>query len=379
MAGVLTNRQVELLTPQDSCAQGSLREFIRRLDDAGLLVRVTEPVNWKFEIGRMTREVRRPLLFENVVGYPDQRVFTNGLSGTACLAIALGIDADSSRAAILHEVRSRLAAPVDTPAIEIPGFPQDLVEAGDPDLTRLAVPHWSELDGGRYLGTWHINVSRDPESGARNVGVYRMQLLDGRRATVNAHPGSHLAVHVQKAERHNRSLPLAIAIGVPEAVVMAAAAGWPAGKDEFELAGMLLQRPLELIRCPVADVEVPAASEIIAEGFIQPRIRVQDGPFFDYLGEPNTNPAAFLFEVTRLWIRDEPIFRGAAVGAPGGEDHQLFSVLAALGLLDFHGSRLRHGVQNMLLSHSMFRALQGVSRAARMLRGVAAAGDNDSE
>ena len=77
MAAVLTQDPLELLTPSDFCAQGSLREFIRRLDDAGLLVRVREPVDWRFAIGRMTREVRKPLLFENIIDYPAQRVFTN--------------------------------------------------------------------------------------------------------------------------------------------------------------------------------------------------------------------------------------------------------------------------------------------------------------
>jgi len=356
----------------------SLRQFIPLLDDAGLLVRATEPVHWRFAIGRMTREVRKPLLFENIIGYPGQRVFTNGLSGNACLALALGMDLNSTRSAIPGELRRRLSSPLVPRTIEIPGVPEDLAEARDPDLTRLPIPHWSELDGGRYLGTWHINVSKDPETGARNAGVYRMQLLDGRHATVNALPGSHLAMHVDKAERYNRPLRMGVAIGVPEAVVVAAAAGCPAGKDEFELAGMLLQRPVELIRCPGVDLEVPAASEIVATGIIHPRVRVQDGPFFDYMGVPNTNPEAFLFEVTRLWVRNEPIFRGASVGTPGAEDHQLFSLLAELGLLDFHGSRLRRHVQTMLFRRGMFRALQQTSRAARVLRLLARAKGTDS-
>jgi len=378
MATVLTQDPLELLATSDSCSQGSLRHFIRLLDDAGLLVRVTQPVHWRFEIGRMTRDVRKPLLFENIIGHPGQRVFTNGLSDAASLALALGIAPGSSRPAILREVRRRLSPALDPRPIEIPALPGGLVEVCDPDLTSLPIPYWSESDGGRYLGTWHINVSKDPDTGARNVGVYRMQLLDGRHATVNASPGSHLAMHVHKAERHNRPLPLALAIGVPEAVVIAAAAGLPAGKDEYELAGTLLERPLELVRCQGVDLEVPAVSEVVAEGFIHPRIRVRDGPFFDYLGVPNTNPEAFLFEATRLCIRNEPIFRGASVGAPGGEDHQLFSLLAELGLLDFHGSRLRRQVQNTLFRRGMFRALQRVSKAGRVLRRMARPKNVDS-
>ncbi len=369
MAIVLTQDEPELLAGQDSSSRGSpnLRQFIRLLDDAGLLVRVPEPVHWKFEIGRRTRETRKPLLFENIIGYPGQRVFTNGLCNTACVAIALGIDRDDSRPAILREARRRLESPFSPRLAEASALCGNLTKADHPDLTRLPIPHWSELDAARYLGTWHINVSKDPETGERNIGVYRMQLLDRHHATVSAFPGSHLAMHVRKAERLNRLLPLAVAIGVPEAVMTAAAAGCPPGKDEFELAAALLQRPLDLTRCPGVALEVPVESEIVAEGFIQPGVRVQDGPFLDYRGVQNTNSEAFLFEATQLWIRDMPIFRGASVGTPGGEDHQLFSLLAELGLLDFHGSRLRHGVQNALLRRGLFGIFQRVSKAGAML------------
>jgi hypothetical protein len=95
---------------------------------------------------------------------------------------------------------------------------------------------------------------------------------------------------------------------------------------------------------------------------ITPGVRIQDGPYFDYVGTSNTNSNAFLFEATRLMFRSNPIFRGTAVGRPGAEDQQVFSVLSALGLFDFHGSRAKHLVQVQLIKRRFFRAFQLVGR-----------------
>jgi UbiD family decarboxylase len=101
-------------------------------------------------------------------------------------------------------------------------------------------------------------------------------------------------------------------------------------------------------------LEVPASSEIVIEGFIHPHRRVQDGPFFDFTGKPNTNPTAYLFEATQLMFRNGAIFRGASIGNPGAEDHELFAFLAALNLVDFSGAEL--------LKRRMFRAFQSLSK-----------------
>ena len=237
------------------------------------------------------------------------------------------------------------------------------------DLLRLPVPQWHPQDAGRYIGTWHINVTKDPETDIRNIGVYRMQVLGPRQATVSTSPKSHLALHVAKAEKQGKGLEMAVAIGVSEAVVIAAAASYPYGLDEYELAGALQQESVQLIACQTVALEVPAASEIVLEGVIRPGIRVTDGPYFDYAGKTNTNPNAFLFEVNRLMFRNEPIFRGASVGLAGGEDHQLFAFLAALGLVNFHGRRSRQVIQNQLLRTRLFRAFQFVGRVGGLIRG----------
>lgn len=363
------NRAV-MLSPQREPARASdLRQFIQLLADAGRLVRVKEATDWKFEIGRITRESRTPLLFENIKGYPGQRVFTNGLCDVSSIALALDVDWANTRKTLIAFAKRRAAEPLKPRHVEIGPVLENVVEANDVDLLKLPVPHWSDHDGGRYLGTWHINVTKDPETGARNVGVYRMQLLGAKQATVSASPRSHLSQHFAKAEAAGQPLPMAVAIGVSEAVIMAAAAGYPQGMDEYHLAGGLQQEPVDLISCRTVDLEVPARSEIVIEGWIRPRIRVKDGPYFDYTGNPNTNPNGFLFEATRLMFRNNPIFRGTSIGLPGAEDHQLFAFLAELGLVDFHGSRIKQAIQQPLLRRRFFRAFQLAGKMGSIVRG----------
>ncbi len=355
-------------SPGQPCEASDLRRFIEALDDAGLLVRVREEIDWRFEIGRITRKSRTPLLFENVKGYPDQRVFTNGLCDTNSIALALGLELGTSRKTLITEARKRMLSPVKPRPVGTGPVRENIVPASGVDLLKLPVPQWSNYDGGRYIGTWHINVTKDPETGSRNVGVYRMQLLGPRQATVSASPRSHLSQHFAKAEKEGQPLPMAVAIGVSEAVIMAAAAAYPEGMDEYDLAGGLQQEPVQLISCQSTDLEVPAHSEIVIEGLIQPGVRVPDGPYFDYTGKTNTNPGAFLFEATHLMFRSHPIFRGTSIGMPGAEDHQLFAFLAELNLVDFHGSRIKQVVQDVLLKQRFFRAFQLAGKMGTLFR-----------
>ena len=348
----------------------ALRDFIEALDKRGNLKRIQKKVDWKYEIGTIARETKTPLLFENIKDYPKARLFTNGLVDYASISLALGIQKDDGRFDDLVEViKCGFKNPIKPVLTNRPqGFENRITQSID--LTALPVPWWSEIDASRYIGTWHLNISRDPETGVRNIGVYRMQIVAPNQTTVSVSPGSHLALQIRKAEKNNEALPMAVAIGVDERLIMSAASAPAYGIDEYALAGGISGRPIELVRCATQPLEVPVDSEIIIEGFIKPGVQVQDGPFLDYAGIPSTNPLAHLFEVTALFFKNDFIFRGSAVGRPGAEDHQLYSILSRAGLADFHGSRIRHSMQTFLLRRRAFKTFQLTGRIGKFTRGT---------
>jgi 4-hydroxy-3-polyprenylbenzoate decarboxylase len=336
-----------------------LRSFISELDKLKLLTRIEKQVDWKYEIGRMTREAKSALLFSNIKDYPGDSVLTGAVSSKRLIAAALGFPHTLPESCLRNIFRERLKNPID-PVIADDKFPlhDNILSGKAVNLYKFPVPQWSEIDGGRFIGTWHLNVTKDPQTGSRNVGVYRMQILSETTASISVSPFSHLAMHMKIAQLQSKPLEMAVCIGVSEAAVMCGAAAFPFGADEFAMAGALAQKPLELVKCNSVDIEVPSHSEIVLEGEIKPDCRVKDGPYLDYAGIASSNPAAYLFEVKSIMHRNNPVFRGTAVGVAGGEDHELLSFLSKLGLVDFHGSKIRQRIQNACLKNRNFKLFQ---------------------
>src|SRR5260370_7739426 len=267
----------------------------------------------------MTRSDLAPLLFENIKDYPGHRFFTNGLISIAAIGLPLEAEAGKSRKELVRQVRKRVANPIAPTRVQSGSSFQNILEGEAVDLLKLPVPHWNRSDAGRYIGTWHVNISRDPEDDSHNLGVYRMQVLGPRQATISTSSKSHLGMQFAKAEAMGKPLDVAVAIGVSEAVFIAAAAGYPCGKDEYELAGALQENSVELIKCSSIDVDAPADTEILIEGHVMPNVRVLDGPYFDYAGKAPPNPKQYLFEATRILFRNSPISRAPTPVHPPSE------------------------------------------------------------
>lgn len=343
------------------------RGFILALEQRGFLHRISQQVDWRVQIGQMSRLSDSPMLFESLKDYPDWKIFTGGFSQLPFIAMALGLDAEISRRELILALRERLTKPL--PPILLGQKTAGTFLAGEKvNLYDLPVPQWSKIDAGRYVGTWHINITRDPDTRIRNLGIYRMQILNKNQTTLSVSPRSHLAMHMEKAERAKLPLEMAVAIGVAEPIIIAGAAALSYGTDELAVAGGLMSRPVEVVKCRTCDLEVPSDSELVLEGKILPGERVNDGPYMDYAGIPSVNPKAYLFHVTAVSWRDQPIFRGMAVGRPGAEDHQLFVLLSQIGLLDFHGSRIRRALQGVLIRHRLFRLFQWTGRLGLLKR-----------
>jgi 4-hydroxy-3-polyprenylbenzoate decarboxylase len=318
-----------------------LREFVARLETLGRLRRVDVPVSWDLEITEIVDRVSKAsgeanvaLLFERVAG-AGMPVLVNAFGSEQRIALALGVDrldelgervAKLLDARMPGSFRERLrklgtlidvarAAPrrVDTAPC------QEVVETAAPSLAELPILRCWPGDGGRYI-TLPAVFTRDPVTGGRNVGMYRLQVFDDRTL------GMHWQTHKGGAEHEHRAtsrMPVAIALGGDPALIYAASAPLPPGIDEVVFAGWIRGGGIDLVRCRTNDLEVPAQAEIVLEGWVDPRERRLEGPFGDHTGYYSLAREYPVFHLTAVTRRARPIYPTTIVGRPPQEDYWL--------------------------------------------------------
>ena len=324
-----------------------LRDFVAHLETLGRLRRVTVPVSRDLEIAEITDRVSKgplegnvALLFERVEG-AAMPVLINAFGSADRMAAALGVarlDELGARVATLLDVRlpgtfaerlAKLGTLVDLvkagPRRVSQAPCQEVVETARPSLAGLPILRCWPGDGGRYI-TLPAVFTRDPRTGARNVGMYRLQVFDDMTL------GMHWQTHKGGAEHERVALetpgagarmPVAIALGGDPALIYAASAPLPPGVDEVVFAGWLRGRGVELTRCVTCDLEVPAQAEIVLEGWVDPRERRPEGPFGDHTGYYSLAREYPVFHLAALTRRARPIYPTTIVGRPPQEDYWL--------------------------------------------------------
>ena len=299
-------------------AFSDMRQFLNYLGEMGHLVRVEKEVETRYEIAayiRKTSDQQGPgLLFENVKGH-DMQV-AGGLFATiqgAAHALQCGVDEISKT--MIDGIQNPIA-----PRMVDSGPCQEVVYDGDNvDLYKLPIPLYSEKDSAPYL-TMGVTISKDPETGIRNMGLYRNELKGKNRLGISAQT---VRVHLAKAERKGKGVPVAIALGVDPALLIAAGYKAPYGVDELNMAGGLRGAPVELVKAKTCDLEVPATAEIVIEGIALPNVREMEGPFGEYPGYYNPAIPKPIVQVTAITHRQKPIFLAGLTGMPTTENHIL--------------------------------------------------------
>jgi len=324
-----------------------LREFVAHLEKRGRLRRVTVPVSRDLEITEITDRVSKgppeqnvALLFERVQDF-DMPVLVNAFGSQDRMSAALGmshLDELGERVAKLLDLKlpgtfaERLAKLgtlfdlVKAGPRHVSGAPcQETVETANPSLAGLPALRCWPADGGRYI-TLPAVFTRDPLTGQRNVGMYRLQVFDDQTL------GMHWQTHKGGAEHHrvaeerpgpSARMPVAIALGGDPAMIYAASAPLPPGVDEVVFAGWLRGGGVELVRCVTNDLEVPAQAEIVLEGYVDPRERRREGPFGDHTGYYSIASDYPVFHLTAVTRRARPIYPTTIVGRPPQEDYWL--------------------------------------------------------
>jgi len=322
-------------------AYDGLAEFVSALEARGELVRITRPVDPVLEVSALADRVMKAggpaLLFERV-GDSKFPLLINAFGSRRRMSLALSTDdlEDHARAieALLHTRPAMTAAGLVQLAQTLPelanvpprqvseGRCQDVVLEGDAvNLEALPVlTSWPD-DGGPFFTLPNV-ITRDPETGARNIGMYRMQRID--RNTTAMHWQIHKtgARHFRRArEMGLRRLEVAVALGGDPALTYSATAPLPDGIDEWMLTGFLRKSAVKTVKCKTVDLEVPADADFVLEGYVDPQEELFDeGPFGDHTGYYTPVDKFPRFHVTALTHRRDAVYPATLVGPPPMED-----------------------------------------------------------
>ncbi len=199
---------------------------------------------------------------------------------------------------------------------------QEVVLTETADLTKLPIIQCWPEDGGKYI-TFGQVVTKHPETGARNLGMYRVQLFGPKTTAMHWHPHHDGARHYRAWAKLGKACPLAITLGGESVLPYAATAPLPPGIDEHMFAGFLQGRGLDLVPCRTIPLEVSANAEIVIEGYVDPRQTILEGPFGDHTGFYSLAGQFPVFTVTAITHRKSPVYPTTIVGKPPQEDYYL--------------------------------------------------------
>ncbi len=327
-----------------------LRSFVTLLEERGQLVRVTKPVAIYLEMSeiadRLVKAAGPAVLFERPLA-ADGKVLSmpvvmNLFSTRQRMAWALGLEQ-------LDEVGDRIRALLDVklgggllglmsnlpklrevktlPPKRVRNAPaqQRVLRGAEVDLRQLPILTTWPQDGGPFV-TLPLVVTRDPERGDLNIGMYRMQVLDERSTAMHWQRHKTGARHLESARRLGQRLEVAVAIGGDPALIYGSTAPLPPipGLNEYSLTGFLRGKALEVVKGVTVDLDVPAHAELVLEGYVDPQEElVVEGPFGDHTGFYTLPDLYPRFHVTAITMRDEPIYPATVVGRPPMEDAYL--------------------------------------------------------
>jgi UbiD family decarboxylase len=295
-----------------------LREFIAAAEATGDL-QLIKGAHWDLEIGCITElsaEREGPLLlFDAVPGYPEGfRIVTNFLGTSRRFALALGLSPDLPKIEILRAWKEKSRQLEYLPPAEVESGPvmENVIDGDEVNLELFPAPKWHELDGGRYIGTADLVVTRDPQSGWVNVGTYRACIQGKNRLSLWILDHKHGKQIARQYWEQGRSCPVAIVLGCEPATWMAGPSAVKAGASEYDYAGGLRGAPVEVIKPPLTGLPVPAFAEIVLEGEIPPleEESVLEGPFGEWPGYYTHIGRECVVRVKRIMHRHQPILLG---------------------------------------------------------------------
>lgn len=323
-----------------------LREYVESLEKIDQLRRIKTQVSVDLEIAEILRRVMYKnegpaVLFENVEGYKIP-VLGNAFGSLRRLKIALDMEnfeEIGERMSALTRLKipqgllnkfkmlPKLSEIADYGPKNVNSGPiTEVIETSNPSLDILPIIKSFPKDSGRFI-TFGITITKNPETQIRNMGVYRLQVIDSKKAIMHWQIHKRGALHYEMNKENAQKTEVAIVIGADPATVFSAVAPVPEGLDKFLFAGITRKKGIDLVKCRTIDVEVPATAEIVLEGYVDPSELNVEGPFGDHTGY-YTPPEPFpTFTLTGIMMRKNPIYLTTVVGKPILEDAYIGKVI----------------------------------------------------
>ena len=325
-----------------------LREFISFLESKGELKRITAPVSCELEIAevcdRVVKKGGPALLFENVEGY-DIPVLINMYGTEQRMAWALGVEQLEDLVDRVLQLLGLMKGPPEgvieklrtlwqlkqmasyQPKMLSSAPCQEVVLTGDEaDLNKFPILKCWPLDAGRYI-TLPLVITKDPDTGTHNLGMYRIQVYDARTAAMHWQTHKVGTHHYRvSGEKGRERLDVAVALGGDPATIWTGSVPLPPDMGELMVAGFIREEGVELVKCKTVDLEVPAHAEIVIEGYVVPGEEAIEGPFGDHTGYYSMADTYPVFHVTCITHRRNPIYPTIIVGRPPMEDYYMGKV-----------------------------------------------------
>jgi len=319
-----------------------IREYIQKLKEIGELKEINKTVDWNLELSAIMKrnnDMKGPaLLFNSIKDYPAGfSVLGSPVAASnkenmlySRIAVSLGLNPDTHIFEILEKM-SHINEIKPIPPVIVDSAPckENIFTGDDIDLFSLPAPYLHGGDGGRYIGTWPIVVTKTPDNRWVNWGMYRLMVHDKNTIGGPVIPTQHIGLHFAEWKKLGKDMPFAIAFGTDPLTPILASMAIPEEVSEADIAGGYLGKPVELVKCETVDLNVPASSEIVIEGYISISETRPEGPFAEYTGFIAKNKKDQpVFNVTAITHRNNPIMPVVCTGEPV-EDHLCMSVSLA--------------------------------------------------
>jgi phenylphosphate carboxylase beta subunit len=309
----------------------SMRDFIAQAEAEGMLKRIKAEVDWNLElshIAKLNEEKQGPaLLFENVKGY-DSPVITSVCTTTERLALIMNEPRNSTLVDIMKVWVDKHDNAVPPKLVETGPCKENIMKGDDIDLLKFPAPKYYPLDGGRFFGTAHFVVTKDPESNWVNVGTYRLQLLDKNHLGTQFIKGKHSDIMLKKYQAMGKPMPVCVVVGCDPLLFLMGAARLSAFESEYDFAGSIRGEPIEVVKAETNDLPVPATAEIVVEGEVDANKFKEEGPFGEYTGYYSgvgTDPRNYI-DVKCVTYRNNPVFWGTTVGRAVTDTHMTMAL-----------------------------------------------------